>query len=937
MPIRYRGKKQQNNDHTNPVDSEIRAINRSLLRSYSKDQAALRPNVPLDQWPRSWIQDHGPRFYDHFLHLHFNSPDSVKTLDAIYKLILTSNKCPYRHVESTPITDQFVQNPIRRSLGALLIFIRREKIQHCGNCIQQRTLNHLKHPFILTKNQLSEMQKINCDQLDEDFWKTKLINFLHRLNYDTQPDTICLTDLFFLCLHVIIIREFRNHQDDLLIVLKSISLLHQCDDDWIRNQHLSLLSDYLILLPKSHTFLSYTKSFAYQLVNQLSFFVRGTAYLDPPTSLYDRYHDLVRQAPLNTRQVLEVSHKIMQHLQLSNPVTAKNLFVLMLNHIIKIEDFSYRSEALLNWLILNLNIFTVNDGSASSEHFSLVNSVLEYCAHHFFLQESITTIHTIFKRCIAPQLSFQMLFANSTPSLSVLNYLKLPENAEFIKDPSLSNALSIYTTKNAPFKGSPDVNGIKNIKSKPQDRSAASALNSHQDTYDELAKKHRDLENKIADIHSIRLQSEEALEQSKTQLVASQKLSSDFQLKIQQQCKTLQQLRSALQSANEATERFSEQKQLLEAEILKKTAALRLASVKTQDLQAQVSLLIQKQKEPCRHDGRNQGTQTLPLSQVYSHFFHQDPPHIDLSPRLGILKSPLNLIATTLSDLSSNITWTGTSALCLIRDHGSIAKCLPAEHLFKHEDIDLQIATTQDLSSVVQTLLSALQEHYDIIPCLGTSTKHNKISFMLGMANGVSLPIDIKLHSAAFPRCNPSSLYLSWNSKGWCFDYRDLTLWQREFLYCSSFLSIESLETNYTFYWALHQHIKHLTLGTSTSCTARLLKKAFDVTSDKGSIAADIYSILFKFQNTPYWAACLDVIATPLHLENTTLLTYMLPDEATFAVSIDLSSAIDRHSFLCILKSSWQKQERRKELLDSTSPIDWSTIETLENPSNYRP
>ena len=63
----------------------------------------------------------------------------------------------------------------------------------------------------------------------------------------------------------------------------------------------------------------------------------------------------------------------------------------------------------------------------------------------------------------------------------------------------------------------------------------------------------------------------------------------------------------------------------------------------------------------------------------------------------------------------------------------------------------------------------------------------------------------------------------------------------------------------------------------------------------------------------------------------------MLPDEATFAVSIDLSSAIDRHSFLCILKSSWQKQERRKELLDSTSPIDWSTIETLENPSNYRP
>ena len=97
-------------------------------------------------------------------------------------------------------------------------------------------------------------------------------------------------------------------------------------------------------------------------------------------------------------------------------------------------------------------------------------------------------------------------------------------------------------------------------------------------------------------------------------------------------------------------------------------------------------------------------------------------------------------------------------------------------------------------------------------------------------------------------------------------------------------------------------------------------------------LSKDICRIIHKFINTPYWPYCLDCLTCPHpHLGNRSLIHLILPKEAQFDASIltqkpDIRMAVSIENLLIEIKSEWQKQEPNQPLLDSQSPIDWSSL-----------
>jgi ankyrin repeat protein len=194
---------------------------------------------------------------------------------------------------------------------------------------------------------------------------------------------------------------------------------------------------------------------------------------------------------------------------------------------------------------------------------------------------------------------------------------------------------------------------------------------------------------------------------------------------------------------------------------------------------------------------------------------------------------------------------------------------------------------------------------------------------------------DILLHKT-IPMQWPDAIYWRWNKsqRAWQADLAGLPLIQQYFLR-GALESETPAFHNYSFYWAMHQHVKHLATGFSTHVTGTLFLTALETHQNRARIPYIILEILQKFSGTAHWVSAVMLVLHELKgmsADQTTLVHYLLPQGARLAVEntlpvYDMQSATDVPSFLCAIKAHWQCYETNMALLSSTvGPIDWSTI-----------
>ena len=294
-----------------------------------------------------------------------------------------------------------------------------------------------------------------------------------------------------------------------------------------------------------------------------------------------------------------------------------------------------------------------------------------------------------------------------------------------------------------------------------------------------------------------------------------------------------------------------------------------------------------------------------------------------------------------------------TGVLCALRTQrkntsirlgGSLALFLARHHTVSldrwyqlacsgHEDIDLDVSSSfsrLDIQDAIKRVWPDIQFFKCEYPDKRLLVQH------------VSLPFKFDLHLIGSRRPYPDALFWNWdnNQSDWVFDLSRLLPSQHEFLYAQCFIHPQNnahLQTNYSFFWALVQLIKHKFYDQSTSVCAERLRLHVHTGSNRTTFSNNVLAVLRQFEKTPFWACASKIVIGHIMSSNDrgdalTPLGYLLPSGGHRCLNLAREPIVDIENLRNRIVEEYRAEDDLSRLQHHDGPLAWC-IDLEQSPS----
>ncbi|MAV29304.1 MAG: hypothetical protein CMF43_05830 [Legionellales bacterium] len=271
----------------------------------------------------------------------------------------------------------------------------------------------------------------------------------------------------------------------------------------------------------------------------------------------------------------------------------------------------------------------------------------------------------------------------------------------------------------------------------------------------------------------------------------------------------------------------------------------------------------------------------------------------------------------------------GSIALAMARSEIGGAEMLYQLLYQLGEDIDLTLEPSysspevSSLASKLRPLLLGFHFEYD-----------SQSLFITNLQSGWRFHILLRQLKDCPPY--PDAIHWRWMPRDltWALDQSKLKTAQRQFVLFEQPTLTETV--NYSFYWSLHQHIKHAALSRPTTATFTLLLAALSKVRARHKVARSVCDILKKFHRTAYWNETVLLLLYGYDYGNGmgSLAHFLLPDGAKLPrnhilLTAETHNLSNFRKFMSYVKSQWALYEDNRLLLDkATSSVNWSEYPT---------